>query len=122
MLHIVSGAQLILKASRGKQVSIEDLLPLTLLGELADDVLGWSCAEDTADFDGDGIGEGVVGARDLYRRCARGPSGIGEGRWELDRDGLSDLAVGTPGWQEGGFMRYRYGSCPALIYTDTSVR
>lgn len=144
VLHIVSGAQLLLKASRGKPVSIDDLLLLTLLGESADDVLGWSCAETSADIDGDGIGEVVVGARGADGRVAAAGAiyivagrevrrAIGEGRRELDLDGsvaikiggdrhgarlgskrrfaaagdfdgdgLSDLAVGTPGWHEGG--------------------
>lgn len=63
VLHIVSGARLLDRAAPGEEVSVADMALITLLGERVGDVLGWSCAEATADIDGDGIGEVAVGAR-----------------------------------------------------------
>lgn len=142
--YIVSGAQLLQRAVKGKQIPIGEIAALTLTGEAVGDVLGWSCAEESADFDGDGIGDVVVGARGADGRVAgagavyivpghtmrtaiesgkremalagEGAIKIGGDRYgarlgskrrfaaagDFDGDGRADLAIGTPGWHEGG--------------------
>lgn len=142
-LYIVSGAEL-LKRDKGVEIKIDNVSPLHLVGEKEGDMLGWSCAEASADFDGDEIVDIVVGARaaDGYiagagavyvvagaairSAIAAGvvefvPSGdgtikIGGDRHgarlgskrrfaaagDYDGDGRADIAVGTPGWHEGG--------------------
>ena len=142
-LYVVSGAALRRAATPGEEVSIADLAPLALLGEREGDLLGWSCAEVGADFNGDGVEDIAVGARGATGRVPaagavylvsghRLHAAWGEDLSELsildaaaikiggdrhgarlgskrrfgvghfDADGLVDLAVGTPGWHEGG--------------------
>ena len=143
-LYIVSGAQLLQRAVKGKQIAIGKIAALTLKGEAVGDVLGWSCAEESADFDGDGIGDVAVGARGANGRVAGAGAvylvagrkiraAIDAGKNEMsiasdgilkiggdrhgarfgskrrfsaagdfDGDGRADLAIGTPGWHEGG--------------------
>lgn len=158
-LYIISGAHLRDRAVRGQQVGIDELAVLKLVGEGGEDVLGWSCAEASADIDGDGVGDVVVGARaadglvqgagavyivdgrklrDAIKEgrefevsvaayafkigADRNGARMGSKRrfaagGDFDGDGLSDLAVEHPAGTKGGFMRGRYGSCPALIYS-----
>jgi hypothetical protein len=143
-LYIVSGAQLLQRAVKGKQIAIGEIAALTLTGGAVGDVLGWSCAEESADFDGDGIGDIAVGARGADGRVvgagavyivpghivrtaidsgqqkmsieSEGIVKIGGDRHgarlgskrrfaaagDFDGDGQADLAIGTPGWHEGG--------------------
>ena len=143
-LSIVSGAKLLSRAAPGQQIAIGDVVALKLVGEGVENVLGWSCAEVSADLDGDGIGEVVVGARGADGLVAgagavyvvsgkRIRADIDAGRGErvlggtdalkiggdrygarlgskrrfaaggdFDGDGLADLAIGAPGWHEGG--------------------
>jgi len=142
--YIVSGAQLLQRAIKGKPIRIGEIAALTLMGEEVGDVLGWSCAEESADLDGDGIGDVAVGARGADGRVAGagavyivpgqtmrtaiesgeremaitgvGAIKIGGDRHgarlgskrrfaaagDFDGDDRADLAIGTPGWHEGG--------------------
>ena len=143
-LYVVSGAQFRKTAAKGEEIAVGSLSPLALIGQEGGDLLGWSCAEATDDFDGDGIGDVAVGARGADGRVAgagavyivsgrrvrramlsgqRELPVMGDGVLKIggdrhgarlgskrrfaaagdhDGDGLSDLALGTPGWHEGG--------------------
>jgi len=159
-LYIILGAQLRTKASKGKQIAIGDISSLKLVGQNEGDVLGWSCAEASADFDGDGIGDVVVGARGANGRVAGAgavyivaghkirraiQSGQGElvlmgdgvlkiggarhgarlgskrrfaAAGDFDEDGLADLAVGSPGWHEGGIYAGAVWIVPGSVLKD----
>ena len=45
------------------EVAISEVHLKKLVGEEGGDLLGWSCAEHGGDFDGDGIGDIAIGAR-----------------------------------------------------------
>ena len=61
--YLVSGARLRERAIPGVPIAVDSLSLLEITGESDGDLLGWSCADINADFDGDGIPEISLGAR-----------------------------------------------------------
>ena len=63
LVYVVSGRSVLELGRRGVPTPVEAVTLLQIVGERANDRLGWSCADINADFDDDGLLEISVGAR-----------------------------------------------------------
>ena len=62
-VYVVSGKAVRDRLVSGGEIAISEVHLKKLVGEEEGDLLGWSCAEHSGDFDGDGIGDIAIGAR-----------------------------------------------------------